>query len=41
MTSQLKRIGFACKWIDNPSQVDGIKPTDPAKIYNTGTTTVA
>lgn len=40
-TSHLKRIGFACKWIDNPSQVDGIKPTDPAKIYNTGTTTVA
>jgi UV DNA damage repair endonuclease len=36
-----KRIGFACKWIDDPSQVDGIKPTDPAKIYNTGSTTVA
>jgi UV damage endonuclease UvdE len=36
-----KRIGFACKWIDNPNQVNGIKSTDPAKIYNTGTTTVA
>lgn len=36
-----KRIGFACKWIDTPSQVNGIKPDDPAKIFNTGTTTVA
>jgi UV DNA damage repair endonuclease len=36
-----KRIGFACKWIDHPGQVDGIKPNDPAKIYNTGSTTVA
>ena len=36
-----KRIGFACKWIDNPSQVNGIKPTDDCKKYNTGTTTVA
>ena len=36
-----KRIGFACKWIDNPSQVDGIKPKDDCKKYNTGSTTVA
>jgi UV DNA damage endonuclease len=36
-----KRIGFACKWIDRPDQVDGIKPKDDCKIYNTGTTTVA
>ncbi len=36
-----KRIGFACKWIDNPSQVDGIKPKDDCKKYNTGATTVA
>lgn len=36
-----KRIGFACKWIDHPGQVDGIKATDDAKQYNTGTTTVA
>jgi UV DNA damage repair endonuclease len=36
-----KRIGFACKWIDSPDQVLGIKPTDDAKQYNTGSTTVA
>ena len=35
------KIGFACKWIDHAGQVDGIKATDPAKIYNTGSTTVA
>lgn len=35
------RIGFACKWIDRPDQVNGIKPLDEAKQYNTGTTTVA
>ena len=37
----IKRIGFACKWIDGPSQIDGIKQTDTARQYNTGTTTVA
>jgi len=37
----IKRIGFACKWIDFPSQVDGIKPKDDCKKYNTGSTTVA
>ena len=37
----MKKIGFACKWIDNPSQVAGIKPTDNAKQYNTGTTTIS
>jgi len=36
-----KRIGFACKWIDRPDQVDGIKPKDDCKKYNTGSTTVA
>ena len=36
-----KRIGFCCKWIDHPDQVDGIKATDDAKQYNTGSTTVA
>jgi len=36
-----KRIGFACKWIDHPGQVDGIKPKDDCKKYNTGATTVA
>ena len=35
------KIGFACKWIDRPDQVDGIKPKDECKQYNTGTTTVA
>ena len=36
-----KHIGFACKWIDRPDQVDGIKPKDDCKKYNTGSTTVA
>jgi UV DNA damage repair endonuclease len=36
-----KKIGFACKWIDHAEQVKGIKPTDDAKKYNTGSTTVA
>lgn len=36
-----KRIGFACKWLDGPSQINGIKQKDTAKMYNTGTTTVA
>jgi len=35
------KIGFACKWIDSPSQVNGIAVTDDCKQYNTGTTTVA
>ena len=35
------KIGFACKWIDTPDQVNGIKSTDDCKQYNTGTTTVA
>ena len=37
----IKRIGFACKWIDRPDQVNGIKPKDECRKYNTGTTTVA
>ena len=36
-----KKIGFACKWIDRPEQVNGIKPKDECKIYNTGSTTVS
>jgi len=36
----IKRIGFACKWIDNPTQVNGIGPNDDAKKYNVGGTTV-
>lgn len=37
----MKKIGFACKWIDRPDQVNGISPKDDAKKYNTGSTTVA
>jgi UV DNA damage endonuclease len=36
-----RKIGFACKWIDRPDQVDGIKAKDDCKRYNTGSTTVA
>ena len=36
-----KKIGFACKWIDGPSQINGIKQKDNCKQYNTGSTTVA
>jgi len=37
----MAKIGFACKWIDFPYQVDGIGAKDDAKKYNTGGTTVA
>jgi UV DNA damage endonuclease len=37
----MKRIGFACKWIDHPHQTDGIGSKDDAKQYNTGTTTIS
>jgi UV DNA damage repair endonuclease len=37
----VKRIGFACKWIDHSGQINGIKPKDDCKKYNTGSTTVA
>ena len=37
----MKRIGFACKWIDFPHQVNGIHKDDDAKQYNTGTTTIS
>ena len=37
----IKRIGFACKWIDHAEQVNGIDAKDDAKKYNTGSTTVA
>lgn len=36
-----KKIGFCCKWIDYPEQVNGIRPKDDCKKFNTGTTTVA
>lgn len=37
----IKRIGFACKWLDRPDQINGIGPKDDCKNYNTGATTVA
>ena len=37
----MNKIGFACKWIDNANQINGVKSTDDCKKYNTGTTTVA
>jgi len=37
----IARIGFCCKWIDRPDQVDGIRPLDECRQYNTGATTVA
>ena len=36
-----KRIGFACKWIDYPEQVNGINAKDECRKYNTRSTTVA
>lgn len=36
-----KKIGFVCKWIDTPDQIQVVKPKDDAKKYNTCTTTVA
>ena len=36
----MRKIGFACKWIDHADQVNGISKNDDAKQYNTGTTTV-
>ena len=35
------KIGFACKWIDTPDQVNGIHKDSDAKQYNTGSTTVS
>ena len=37
----IKKIGFACKWIDRPDQVNGISAKDDAKQYNTGSTTIS
>jgi len=37
----MSKIGFACKWIDHPHQVNGIKSNEDAKQYNTGTTTIS
>jgi UV DNA damage repair endonuclease len=40
-THTTHKLGFACKWIDRPDQMNGIKPKDDAKQYNTGSTTVS
>jgi UV DNA damage repair endonuclease len=40
-THTTHKLGFACKWIDRPDQMKGIKPNDDCKIYNTSSTTVA
>jgi len=37
----IKRIGFPCKWIDRPDQIEGIKPKDDCQKYKRRTTTVA
>ena len=37
----MARVGFCCKWIDTPDQIDGFKPGDPARAWNTRVTTVA
>jgi UV DNA damage endonuclease len=36
-----KRVGFACKLIDHPHQINGVGPKDDAKLYNTKTTTIS
>jgi UV DNA damage repair endonuclease len=35
------RIGFACKWINDASEIDGIHPKSPTRDLNTRATTVA
>lgn len=37
----MNKLGFACKWIDHASQVNGIGPADECKKYNTSTTTIS
>lgn len=37
----IARLGFACKIIDNASQLNGIGATDACKVYNTGGTTIS
>ena len=36
----VKRIGFACKWINDPSEVNGMKINARDRDLNTGSTTV-
>lgn len=37
----MARIGFCCKWIDSPDQINGFKADDIARSWNTRVTTVA
>ena len=37
----MARVGFCCKWIDTPEQINGFKSDDPARVWNTRVTTVA
>jgi UV DNA damage repair endonuclease len=37
----LARVGFCCKWIDSPEQINGFKADDAARAWNTRVTTVA
>lgn len=36
----MNKIGFCCKWIDTPEQIDGFGKDDAAKALNTRVTTV-
>jgi len=36
----IKRIGFACKWINDPAEVNGMKINARDRDLNTGSTTV-
>lgn len=36
----MSKIGFCCKWIDTPEQIDGFGKDDAAKALNTRVTTV-
>jgi len=40
MNTTLRRIGFACKWINDPSEVNGMKINARDRDLNTGSTTV-
>lgn len=36
----MARVGFCCKWIDTPEQINGFKPDDVARSWNTRVTTI-
>lgn len=41
MNTSIPRIGFACKWINDASEVNGLHPKSPTRDLNTRATTVA